>query len=325
MNEYLSTTRGDSNWFQLLVYYLELVRFSHTIFALPFALLATAWCFIVPLPTQSETDSSNQLFLQFRWIWLLGIVLCMVTGRSFAMAMNRLLDRKWDAENPRTAQRHLPAGKLSVHGVWLFSLICAIAFIFSSLLFLPNWLPFFLSLPVLIFMAGYSLAKRFTSLAHFWLGAALMLAPVCAWIALRGPVLWDFPDDLLPAVMLGAIVLFWVAGFDIIYACQDTQFDERAGLHSIPARLGNRLALRVAAACHVVMWGLAVCLSFWFPVLSLGWLFRAMLLIIGILLIAEHLVVSAQSMARIQLAFFQLNSIISVLFLVIGTIDAFVR
>src|SRR5262245_53476215 len=183
---------------------LELIRFSHTIFALPFALLSAA------LAWKDEP---------FRWLDLAGIILCMIAARSFAMAFNRLADRHIDARNPRTATRHLPAGTLSVVTVTVFAGACAAAFVAATLLFLvgdhdpPNPWPLYLSGPVLLFLAGYSLTKRFTSLAHFWLGAALMLAPVAAWIAVRGLV------ELAAPVLLGGAVLFWVAGFDILYAC----------------------------------------------------------------------------------------------------------
>lgn len=313
------------NWLKITTHYMELVRFSHTIFALPFALLATAWAFVVPLPNSGGEllNSGLPSYLSFRWQSLLGIVLCMVAARSFAMAMNRYLDRKWDGENPRTANRHLPAKILTPASVAWFSIGCAIAFVASCNLFLPNVLPLVLCIPVLIFLAGYSLAKRFTNLVHFWLGTALMAAPVCAWIALRGEYVQTHPSDLTPAVFLGFVVFLWVSGFDIIYACQDTEYDRQAGLFSIPSKLGVKGGLRVAAACHLLMWCAAMLMSFCLPSLSLGWLFRSMLLLVAVLLIIEHRVVSERSLARVQLAFFQLNSVISVLFLVVGTIDAY--
>ena len=304
-------------------HYMQMIRFSHTIFALPFALLSTAWAFVVPLPSGDAGGPPS--YLPFRWLSLLGIVLCMVAARSFAMAMNRLLDHRWDAENPRTASRHLPAGILSRSSVGWFSVFCALGFIVCCCLFLPNTLPLILCVPVLCFLAGYSLAKRFTNLVHFWLGIALMLAPVCAWIALRGDSVQMAPSDLLPAVTLGLVVFLWVSGFDIIYACQDAEYDRSAGLFSVPAWLGVRNALRVAAVCHAAMWIVAMLLSFALPVLSLGWLFRSALVVVGLLLVYEHSIVSDKNLTRMQLAFFQLNSIISVLFLVVGTVDAFWR
>src|SRR6266496_5263902 len=227
---------------------LELIRFSHTLFALPFALLAAA------LAWADEP---------FRWQDLVGILLCMVFARSAAMAFNRVVDRHIDAKNPRTAMRHLPAGTLSVTLVWLFTLVCCVGFVASTLLFIfrepANPWPLYLAGPVLLFVLGYSLAKRFTSLAHFWLGAALALAPVAAWIAVKGMT------DLLPPALLGGAVLFWVGGFDILYACQDAAFDRAAGLHSVPARVGVAASLRIAAACHAVMFALLVGLGFASP------------------------------------------------------------
>ena len=215
---------------------LELIRFSHTLFALPFALLAA---------TLAWADEP------FRWQDLLGILLCMVFARSATMAFNRLADRHIDARNPRTATRHLPAGTLSVAEVWLFTLICCTGFVASTLLFYfrepSNPWPLYLAGPVLLFVLGYSLAKRFTSLAHLWLGAALALAPVAAWIAVRGLA------DMTVPLLLGAAVAFWVAGFDILYACQDADFDRRAGLFSIPSRFGVAGALRIAAAHFAVI------------------------------------------------------------------------
>lgn len=197
----------SENKFDKLKKFLELIRFSHTIFALPFALLASWWAWIVPLPS-SATDASLQQTIQLRWIEALGILACMVFARSFAMAFNRLVDAKWDGLNPRTANRHLPAKLLGVSEVVGFTVGCAVLFIASTLLFLPSRLPLLLSVPVLVFLAGYSLGKRFTWLVHLWLGTALALAPICAWIALRGEVVQFAPGDILPAVYLGGWYFF---------------------------------------------------------------------------------------------------------------------
>jgi 4-hydroxybenzoate polyprenyltransferase len=298
--------------------YSELIRFSHTIFALPFALLASWWAWVLPSPIEGNP-------IVFRVRDLVGILLCMVAARSFAMATNRLLDEKYDAENPRTAGRHLPAGLLGRAEVGLFIVFCAVAFIASTLFFLPNWIPLICSVPVLLFLAGYSLGKRFTWLVHLWLGVALMLAPICAWIAIRGSVVSEQWTDLLPAVALGTCVCLWVTGFDILYACQDFGFDRSRGLHSVPARFGIRGGLNIAKFLHLAMFVLAFGLAFWFPQLSLGWIYRLTLGGIGILLIWEHSSVSENSLDRMQLAFFQLNAVISVLFLVAGGIDAWFR
>jgi 4-hydroxybenzoate polyprenyltransferase len=323
MPETIPATQSE-NKFDKLKKFLELIRFSHTIFALPFALLASWWAWIVPLPS-SVADASLQQTVQLRWIEALGILACMVFARSFAMAFNRLVDAKWDGLNPRTASRHLPAKLLGVSEVVGFTVGCAVLFIASTLLFLPNRLPLLLSVPVLVFLAGYSLGKRFTWLVHLWLGTALALAPICAWIALRGEVVQFAPGDMLPAVYLGGVVLLWVSGFDILYACQDASFDQREGLQSIPARFGVRGALRIARVLHFLMWIVAFGMTFWAPQLSLGTIFRVALLAVGGLLVYEHSVVSEKSLDRMQLAFFQLNSIISVVFLGAGVLDATLR
>ncbi len=309
--------------FNRVRHFLELIRFSHTIFAMPFALLATIWAYAVPVDT--GTPSEPNRYLIFHWRYLLGIVLCMVAARSFAMAVNRLLDHRFDAANPRTANRHLPRGILKREQVSLFCVLCALVFLASTLLFLPNPLPILLSVPVLLFLGGYSLTKRFTSLAHYWLGIALMLAPICAWIALRGQIVVERPSDLMPAVWLGGVVLFWVAGFDIIYACQDFAFDKETGLRSIPAWLGVRGALHVAKLSHLCMWTIAMSMTFLNPDLSLGWIFRSALVVVGGLLWWEHSLVSERSLEKVNIAFFELNSLISIVFLVIGSLDAWLR
>ncbi len=271
---------------------LELIRFSHMLFALPFALSSAALAWV---------DEP------FRWVDLAGILLGMLFARSAAMAFNRLADRSLDARNPRTAGRHLPAGTLSVPPVTLFTVGSGLAFIASTLAFLTrepaNRWPLYLSGPVLVFLLGYSLAKRFTSLAHFWLGAALMLAPVAAWIAIKG-----MTDLTVPAV-LGLAVFFWVGGFDILYACQDADFDRAAGLHSVPARVGVRGALRLAAACHAVMVGVLVVLGFASP--HLGGVYFAGLVPVAGLLVFEHWLVRPDDLTRVNAAFFQVNAVIS--------------
>jgi len=285
---------------------LELIRFSHTVFALPFALLAAA------LAWKDEP---------FRAADLAGILLCMVFARSAAMAFNRLADRRIDARNPRTATRHLPAGLLGVGTVWAFTAVCAAGFVASTLLFLwrepSNPWPLVLSGPVLLFVCGYSLAKRFTSLAHLWLGAALMLAPVAAWIAVKGL------DDLTVPLILGAAVMGWVTGFDILYACQDAAFDTAEGLHSVPARLGVARSLRVATACHAVMFALLVALGFASP--HLGAVYFAGLAAVGLLLAYEHALVRPDDLSRVNRAFFHVNGVISVGLLLLVLVQLAVR
>ncbi|MSR53506.1 MAG: 4-hydroxybenzoate octaprenyltransferase [Gemmataceae bacterium] len=272
---------------------LEMIRFSHTLFALPFALLSAA------LAWSREP---------FRIVDLVGILSCMILARSAAMAFNRLVDRRIDAQNPRTAGRHLPAGSLSVGTVILFTAACSAGFVASTLLFVlreePNWWPLYLSGPVLLFICAYSLTKRFTALAHFWLGASLMLAPLSAWIAILGL------SDLLTPALVGGAVFFWVAGFDILYACQDVDFDRVAKLHSVPAWLGVRASLRLALGCHAVMIGFLVALYLMTPELGSIWLIG--LIAVGILLAYEHWLVRPDDLSRVNKAFFQVNAVVSV-------------
>jgi len=237
------------------------------------------------------------------------------------MAFNRLADRLIDAQNPRTKTRHLPAGVLSVSSVVGFTLLSSVAFIAATTLFLPNRLPLILSLPVILFLFGYSYTKRFTALAHFWLGAALMLAPVCVWIAIRGELLLAKPIDILPAVILGGAVLGWVAGFDIIYACQDVEFDRQAKLKSIPAMLGVAGALRLAAVCHLATVLLLAALPLVCRQVPLGWVYGAGVAAIAILLLYEHAIVRPNDLTRVNVAFFNINAIISIGLLVVGAID----
>jgi 4-hydroxybenzoate polyprenyltransferase len=282
--------------FQALRSLLGLIRFSHTIFALPFALTSAALAW-----KRSGAFHSLQL---------LGIVLCMVFARSAAMAFNRLTDRHFDAQNPRTMKRHIPAGQLSPATVWLFTAVCSLLFVASTLLFFPfdNPWPLYLSVPVLLFIGAYSLTKRFSALSHFWLGASLLLAPLAAWIAIRGMA---HPQELMVPLTLGGAVLFWVAGFDILYACQDIDFDRHAGLHSIPAVIGVRASLRVAAACHLVMLLLLVLLN-WVAAPDLGMVYLIGVALVAILLIVEHWLVRPDDLSRVNLAFFQVNGIISI-------------
>lgn len=238
------------------------------------------------------------------------------------MAVNRLADARFDAANPRTAGRHLPAGLLSRGEVIRLVWQSAVALLLASWLFWPNWLPLAVAPLLLAFLAGYSYAKRFTWLVHFWLGASLMLAPICAWLALRGEAVWFSPADLLPAFWLGLAVLFWVAGFDIIYACQDTDFDRSAGLKSLPARLGNERALRLAAGLHAVMLVVLAALPWLAPELRLGWLFGGAVGLVAILLVIEHRLVSPDDLGRVNLAFFHLNSWVGLIILVAGGLDA---
>lgn len=287
-----------------LVHTLEMIRFSHTLFALPFALLSAVMAWRVR--SQRSPDGAWQ------WREFVGLLLCMITARSAAMAVNRLADRQLDAANPRTQVRHLPAGLLSAGFVAGFAILCAAGFVAATLLFWPNPWPLRLSVPVLLFICGYSFAKRFTALAHFWLGTSLMLAPWAAWIALLGELAW-------PPVVLGAAVLLWVAGFDIIYACQDYDFDRRAQLHSLPVLVGVPAALRIAALCHLGM----LLLLFYLPVVypDFGMIYRLGIAAVAVLLVYEHWLVRPDDLSRVNLAFYHVNSVISLGLLAIGLLD----
>lgn len=276
--------------------FLELIRFSHTLFALPFALLS-AWLAWQTTP--------------FRWRDLAGILLCMVFARSAAMAFNRLVDREIDAANPRTANRHVPAGLLTVPAVATFTGVCSVLFIISTALFLPNRWPLVLSVPVLLFLLGYSYAKRWTVWCHYWLSAALMLSPVAAWIALTGSI------SATP-LLIAAAVFFWVGGFDIIYACQDAEFDRARALNSLPARWGVARALRFARLSHLLT---AMCLLGLWHTAGLGWPFLAGVVLVCVLLTYEHALVRPDDLARVNVAFFQMNALISLGLLAVAIVD----
>ncbi|HLQ45529.1 MAG TPA: UbiA-like polyprenyltransferase [Planctomycetaceae bacterium] len=281
---------------------LELIRFSHTVFALPFALLAA----ILAWHSRREPFAGRELA---------GILLCMVFARSAAMAFNRLVDWKFDAANPRTAGRHLPAGLLSGTTVILFTIACSAGFIASTGLFLPNPWPIWLAVPVLLFLLGYSYAKRFTAWCHYWLSAALMLSPLAAWIAIRAEVAWT-------PVCLAAVVFFWVGGFDILYACQDADFDQAHQLRSIPVRWGIGRALKLAAVSHLLT---AVCLFAFWRVAGFGAVFLSGIIAVTLLLAYEHWLVRPDDLSRVGVAFFNINAVIGVGLLLLGVADLYVR
>jgi 4-hydroxybenzoate polyprenyltransferase len=288
--------------FPAIRHLLELIRFSHTVFALPFALLAALLAWRAP-------DSP------FSWRQFAGILLCMVTARSAAMAFNRIVDRRFDAANPRTVKRHLPAGRLSLPAVMAFTVCCSAGFIAATLLFLPNPWPLWLSVPVLLFLLGYSYAKRFTMWCHYWLSAALMLSPIAAWIAIRGAV-------EPPALWLAGAVFFWVGGFDMLYACQDVEFDRAQGLYSTPARLGVSRSLRLAMFSHALT---IVCLVGLWHAAGLGPIFLIGVMLVAGLLIYEHALVRPDDLSRVNQAFFHVNAVISIGLFAIALIDIIVR
>lgn len=235
----------------------------------------------------------------------------MVLARSAAMAFNRLVDRDIDASNPRTAKRHIPAGLLTPAAVTAFIVICSAGFVATTLVFLPNRWPIILSVPVLLFLFGYSYAKRWTVLCHYWLSTALMLSPIAAWIAIRGTI-------EPPPLLLACVIFFWVGGFDILYATQDAEYDRQRGLKSIPARIGIPAALKVAALSHLLT--VAALLALW-NFAHLGVIFLVGIIVLAILLAYEHSLVRPDDLSRVNTAFFHVNAVVSVGILVLGVID----
>ena len=281
-----------------LVLTLEMIKFEHSVFALPFALTGAL------LAIREDRFATAGVVLKLLWI-----VIAMVTARSAAMAFNRIIDADIDARNPRTAMRHLPAGTLSRTFAWIF--VFASSFVFLLAAGALNSLCLRLAPLALAVVFLYSFTKRFTSLSHVVLGFALGIAPAAAWIAIRGSldarILW-----------LTAAVTFWTAGFDIIYACQDYEFDRREGLFSLPRRLGVARALWVARGFHVAM---LVCLAMVAASFHLGPLGLFAVAVVTALIAYEHRLVRAGDLSRIDAAFFTMNGWVSVLFFVFVTAD----
>jgi 4-hydroxybenzoate polyprenyltransferase len=279
----------------------EMVKFSHSVFALPFALMA--------------------VFLAARAAWLAGdaalpspgfgqlamIILCMVAARSAAMTFNRIADAAIDARNPRTATRPIPAGTISQRQAIAFLVLASSAFFLVAagfyLLDANPW-PVILALPVLGYLFLYSYAKRFTRWSHFMLGSAIALSPVAAWLAIHpASVGW-------PAMLLMGAVTLWIGGFDIIYACQDIAVDRAEGLFSLPSRLGPAAALWIARAAHALT---VVLLAALIPAAGLGWIYAVGVIIVAALLLYENAIVRYDDFSRVNLAFFTVNGIISLL------------
>lgn len=265
-------------------HYLGLVRFSHTLFAMPFAMASMVWA--------AQGLPSLRTFLL--------IVLCMVTCRNAAMAFNRLADADIDGENPRTARRHIPAGILSRAQVLGFLILNAVAFVAAT--WFINRLAFLLSLPALMAVCGYSLTKRFTSLSHFFLGLAIGISPVGAWIAVRGGFSWQ-------PILLCLALMLWIAGFDIIYATQDHEFDRKTGLNSMVVKLGVPGALALSKGTHLAMWAVLAGLG-WYG--GLGTAFAAAMALVAGLLLYLHLFRRSASLDSLNQDFFLANIAVSV-------------
>lgn len=267
--------------------WFSLVKFSHSVFALPFALLS-AWVAGRGIPELRV---------------LAWVVVCAVAARTAAMGFNRLVDRDLDRANPRTAMREIPAGVLRPGAVGVLVGVSAAVFVAAA--FALNPLCGLLSLPVLGVLLGYSWVKRFSWLAHVVLGVALALAPLGAWVAVRG----DLLGDLSPPLLLAGAVVCWVAGFDVIYSCQDHGFDREHRLHSIPARFGIVNALRISSALHVITVALLVAFA-WRA--ELRWVFSISLGLAAILLVWQHRIVKPDDLSRVSVAFFTLNGWVGV-------------
>lgn len=296
--------------------YLSLIKFSHTIFAMPFALigfmlaaapflrerirvtLTSAYADYLP----SWWSTSSAVKQNPLWLTFLLVLLCMIFARSAAMAFNRYLDRHFDAQNPRTAIREIPAGILKANNVLWFTIICSVLFIVCT--WFINRICFFLSPVALFVILFYSYTKRFTPLCHLVLGLGLSLAPIGAYLAVTG----EFA--LLP-ILFSLTVIFWVSGFDIIYALQDEEFDKSKQLYSIPAWLGKTKGLRVSELLHVLS---ATCVITAGIVGHLHWLYWIGVAVFTGMLIYQHSIVKPTDLRRVNLAFMTANGIASVVF-----------
>ncbi|MBI4463281.1 MAG: UbiA family prenyltransferase [Acidobacteria bacterium] len=291
----LSQNKPESgfSWWRSLRTTLEMIKFEHSVFALPFALIGA-------LLAARGWPSGRQV------LW---IVVAMVAARSAAMSFNRLIDRHLDAQNPRTANRALPTGALSARFVVWFAVVASVVLVFAA--YQLNSLSFRLSPLALVILFVYSYTKRFSILSHIVLGFCLGIAPAAAWIAVRGSL---SPNILL---LTGAVTL-WTAGFDILYACQDVAFDRRAELHSVPQRWGIRRALQASAALHFLMVLLLLGLA-WAE--RLGWITLAGVGVASLLLIYEHRLVKPTDLSRLNAAFFNTNGWIGILLLLFWGTD----
>ena len=278
-----------SSFFEKLRTTLAMIKFEHTLFALPFAFLGAVLA-ANGLPT---------------WQQIVWITVAMFGARSAAMTFNRIVDREIDAANPRTAARELPSGKLSVEFAWAFLFASVIIFLIAA--YSLNWLTFALSPVALLSVLGYSYAKRFTAFAHLLLGWALAISPTAAWIAVRGAI-----DSEVP-LLLSLFVLMWTSGFDVLYACQDREYDKRAGLRSIPARFGIGRSLWIARLFHFQAFIVLVILLL---ATGLGWPAFAGVGAVAALLIYQHTLVKPNDLSRMNAAFFTANAFVSVILFV---------
>jgi 4-hydroxybenzoate polyprenyltransferase len=290
MNSFLSTVRN----------YLSLVKFSHTVFAMPFALIGFSLAVL-----NDRNDFSLKL--------LLLIILCMIFARNAAMGFNRVADIRFDALNPRTKNRELPSGLISARAALVFVIINAILFIITAGFI--NKLTLFLSPVALLIILGYSLTKRFTSLCHFILGLGLSLAPIGAYISVTG-------SFAVVPVLYSMIVLTWVSGFDIIYALQDDEFDRSNRLRSLPSSAGRKKALMISVLIHIITFIVLIAAGY---LEKGGLLFWMGAFIFTLLLIYQHFIVKHDDLSRVTLAFGTTNGIASILFAAFVIIDLYIR
>jgi 4-hydroxybenzoate polyprenyltransferase len=275
-----------------------MIKIEHTLFALPFAFLGAVL-------------AANGFPALWQIIW---IIVAMVGARSAAMAFNRIADRSYDAKNPRTASRALPAGLLSVGFVWVFTIVAAGVFIFAAAML--NRLTLILAPVALASVLLYSFTKRWTLLSHVILGWCLAIAPTAAWIAVRGQI-----GSAVP-LLLSLVVLLWTAGFDVLYACQDVDFDRSESLHSIPARVGIANALWIARVLHAASFLALVSLYF---LTNLGYVALLGVAVTGVLLLYQHHLVKANDLSRLNAAFFTTNAFVSVILLFTFGAAVFIR
>lgn len=270
---------------------LEMIKFEHTVFALPFAFLGTVLGSLIingSWPTISD------------WIW---ITLAMVGARSAAMSLNRLIDAQIDQANPRTKDRAIPAGLLSKMETLLFIIISFVVLFVAA--FQLNMLAVYLLPVAVFFLVFYSYTKRFTWFCHVFLGITIGIAPLAGWVGATGTLTWE-------AFVLFLAVAFWTAGFDVIYATQDADYDKEVKLHSIPSFFGIRKALLIARGFHIVSLTAMLMLFFIAP---LGWIYLAGVMIVGAIMVYEHTLVSPEDLSKVNVAFFKMNGIISIVML----------
>lgn len=274
-----------------------MIKFEHSIFALPFA-LASAFYASQGVPPLNK---------------LLWIIIAMVSARSSAMAFNRIVDLNFDRQNPRTMSREIPAGKISIRFAWFFTILCAVIFVLSCYMLNNTCLQ--LSPVALFIILGYSFTKRFTALCHFVLGLSLALGTVGAWLAINERL------EVFP-ILMGTSVIFWVAGFDIIYALMDMEFERSHSIYSLPARVGARNALIASFGCHIIVGLALIGLGFLY---KFGIFYNVGIVLVVALLLYQHIIVTPKDFARANEAFFHVNAIISVIFMCAVFLEVLVR